>query len=46
MTGISGTEFVLWALPIWFIALGIGIYFLHRNADRIEAWGRKHIHKK
>ena len=46
MTGISGAEFVAWALPITVIVLVCGIFTLNHYAPQIEEWGRKHIRDK
>ena len=42
-TGISGEDFVLWALPVTIAVLVIGVVILNHFAPQIEAWGRKHI---
>lgn len=43
MTGISGIEFVSWALPITALVLVIGVLVINHFGPRIEKWGEKHI---
>jgi hypothetical protein len=45
MTGISGAEFVAWALPITGVVLFIGVMVINHFGPKIEKWGQKHIHK-
>jgi len=46
MTGISGTEFVTWALPISALSIVIGVYILCRFEKQLAKFGEKHIPKK
>jgi len=45
MTGISGVEFVSWALPITGFVLVVGVLIINRFGPSIERWGEKHINK-
>ena len=46
MTGISGIEFVAWALPLSALSIVIGVYILCRFEKQIGKFGEKHIPKK
>jgi hypothetical protein len=46
MTSISGVEFVQWALPITTLIVVSGLVLLNKYSQRIEKWGKKHIHKR
>tara|TARA_B100000700_G_C15047362_1_gene858578 strand:- start:2093 stop:2251 length:159 start_codon:yes stop_codon:yes gene_type:complete len=46
MTGISGIEFVSWALPITVLVLVVGVLVINHFGPRIEKWGEKHIKRQ
>ncbi len=46
MTGISGIEFVSWALPITGFVLVIGVFVINHFGPKIERWGEKHIKRQ
>ncbi|MGP4943169.1 hypothetical protein [Pseudoalteromonas nigrifaciens] len=46
MTGISGAEFVAWALPITVGLVVSAIVIMNHYKGKLEHWGMKHIYKK